>query len=283
MAPMIQGLRCQLHHNSLSCSQNEPNYYHSERKGKMSEQTRTLTAQMEPFDSFWEGPENIESGYHKFFLFYKNNYLPHVPQNKDASILVVSCGPGYMVNMLNKEGYKNVIGIDSFAEKINYAKEKNLNCETATVFEYLENNDTQYDLIFCEQELNHLTKDEQIEFLNLCWEKLKDNGQIIAHALNGANPITGPEALAQNFDHYNTFTEYTIKQVFEFTHFNKIKVFPLNLYVFYNNPLNYVLIALSALYTAFFRISFIMYGKSNKLFTKKIGAVATKAPRPTTS
>ena len=97
------------------------------------------------------------------------------------------------------------------------------------------------------------------------------------HALNGANPITGAEALAQNFDHYNSFTEYTFRQVLEYKEYTNIEIFPLNLYVFYKNPLNYILIAVSKLYNLFFTISFIMYGKKNRLWTKKIGAVCKKA------
>ncbi len=108
------------------------------------------------------------------------------------------------------------------------------------------------------------------------YSKLKPGGRLIGHALNGANPITGSESLAQNFDHYNTFTEYTMHQVMEFSGFKDIKVIPLHLYVFWANPVNYALIAMSAMYTLFFRVSFMMYGKTNKIFTKKIGAVAFK-------
>jgi len=237
---------------------------------------RELTAKIEPFDSFWEGPDNVEKGYTSFYKFYKHNYLAHVPSDREARILVISCGPGYFVNMLNQEGYRNVVGIDSFPEKIKYAQERKLNCQTASAFEFLEGSEEPYDAIFCEQELNHLTKEEILEFLELCWRKLRSGGRLIAHALNGANPITGAEALAQNFDHYNTFTEYTMKQVMEHSKFDNIKVFPLNLYVFWTNPLNYVLLALSTMYTLFFRASFIMYGKSNRIFTKKIGAVCSK-------
>lgn len=237
---------------------------------------KTLTAKMEPFDSFWEGPENIEKGYDKFFLFYKHNYLPHVPEDKSSRILVISCGPGYFVNLLVKSGYTNVLGIDSFAEKVAHGKSRGLNCECEQAFPFLKKNSDPFDLIFCEQELNHLTKEEILDFLALCHRNLNDSGKMIAHALNGANPITGSEALAQNFDHYNTFTEYTMKQVFEFSQFTGVKVYPLKLYVFFNNPLNYVLIALSTIYSAFFRFSFIMYGKNNKIFTKKLGAVARK-------
>ncbi len=238
---------------------------------------RELTARIEPFDSFWEGPDNVEKGYDSFYRFYKDNYLKHVPSDKESNILVISCGPGYFVNLLVKQGYTNVTGIDSFEDKIKHAKAHDLPCVRAEAFEYLQNSSEPYDVIFCEQELNHLTKDEIIEFLELCWSKLKTNGVLISHALNGANPITGAEALAQNFDHYNTFTEYTMRQVLEHTKFEKIQVVPLNLYVFWTNPLNYVLIAMSFLYTLFFRVSFIMYGKKNKLFTKKIAAVAYKS------
>lgn len=233
-----------------------------------------LTARMEPFDSFWEGPENIEKGYDKFYRFYRHNYLPHMPADRKARTLVISCGPGYFVNTLVREGYENVLGIDSMEEKVAHAIARGLNCRQARVFSFLEQEeDASWDVIFCEQELNHLTKPEILEFLSLAHRKLRPGGRIIAHGLNGANPITGAEALAQNFDHYNTFTEYSLRQALEYAGFRDVRVYPLNLYVFWRNPLNYVLIALSALYTAFFRASFIMYGKSNRLFTKKIGAV----------
>lgn len=232
-----------------------------------------LTAKIEPFDSFWEGPENIEKGYNKFFQFYKYNYLKHVPDQKSANILVVSCGPGYFVNLLTQYGYTNVLGIDSLPEKVDWARKKNLNCRAERAFPFLTNHKNEFDAIFCEQELNHLTKEEIVEFLHLCRESLVKGGTLIVHSLNGANPITGAEALSQNFDHYNTFTEYTMRQVLEFCQFRDVQVLPLNLYVFYYNPLNYVLKVLDALYSLFFTFSFMLYGKANRVWTKKIAAV----------
>jgi len=32
-----------------------------------------LAAQIEPFDSFWEGPSDIEKGYDKFLSFYREH------------------------------------------------------------------------------------------------------------------------------------------------------------------------------------------------------------------
>jgi len=238
--------------------------------------TMDLTAKMEPFDSFWEAPENIEKGYRTFYQFYKYNYLKYMPQDKRANVLVVSCGPGYFVNLLNKQGYSNVLGIDSAPEKVKYAQQKNLHCRVEQAFPSLEKSKDQYDVIFCEQELNHLTKEEILSFLTLCWTSLRRGGTLMVHALNGANPITGAESLAQNFDHFNTFTEYTLRQVLEYSHFSDIRIIPLNLYVFYKNPLNYALIILDKLYTLFFRFSFLLYGKTNKIFTKKIAGICEK-------
>ena len=235
-----------------------------------------LTAKIEPFDSFWEGPENVEKGYASFRQFYRCNYLKYMPVDKGSETLVISCGPGYFVNMLNRDGYTRVTGIDSFPEKVKFAKAKNLNCLDREAFPFLEQNKERFDVIFCEQELNHLTKQEILVFLRLCRESLKRNGTLIVHALNGANPVTGAEALAQNFDHYNTFTEYTFRQVLDHSNFKEIHVIPLNLYVFYKNPMNYVAMFLSGLLTLFFRFSFMLYGKTNRIFTKKIAAVCRK-------
>lgn len=235
-----------------------------------------LTGKIEPFDSFWEGPEDIEKGYRTVCEFYRRNYLPHVPRDREAPILVISCGPGYFVEMLARHGYRNVIGIDSDAEKVKHAIERNLDCRRARAFPFLASHKTSFELIFCEQELNHLTKSEVTLLLRLCRESLNPSGTLIAHSLNGANPITGAEALAQNFDHYNTFTEISLRQVLGHTGFEDIKVIPLNLYVFYKNPLNWVAWSVSTLLTSLFRAAFVLYGKSNRIFTKKIAAVSRR-------
>ncbi|NJO38472.1 MAG: hypothetical protein HC871_13780, partial [Rhizobiales bacterium] len=145
-------------------------------------------------------------------------------------------------------------------------------------FEYLaEQEDASLDAIIGEQELNHLTKDEMIEFLRLAHSKLKENGQLLCHGLNGANPIVGAETLAQNWDHQNTFTSYSLNQVLEHTGFDVQKIFGLHLYVFYKNPANYVAWGITAAFHIVFRILFTIYGKSNKIFEKKIAAIAVKS------
>jgi nucleoside-diphosphate-sugar epimerase/2-polyprenyl-3-methyl-5-hydroxy-6-metoxy-1,4-benzoquinol methylase len=234
------------------------------------------TAKMEPFDSFWEAPSDVEKGYSSFVQFYRVNYLKHLPRDKKTKTLVISCGPGYFVHLLRQEGYTDVHGIDSDPEKVRFAERRGLNCHVARAFEFLRETEKRYDLIIAEQEINHLTKDEILVFMELCREKLQAGGMLVIHSLNGANPITGSEALAQNFDHYNTFTEYSMKQMLLYTGFTDITVFPLQLFVFYKNPFNYVGLAFDWLLNWLFRIGFLFYGKKNRYFSKKIAAICRR-------
>lgn len=236
----------------------------------------SLSARLEPFDSFWQAPQNIEKGYKSFYQYYKHNYLPHLPKDRQVRILVISCGPGYLVNLLNEQGYQHVLGIDSDPDKIEYAKRRNLSCEAREAFPFLQEQVEEYDVIIPEQELNHLTLEEMLIFLNLCWKSLRSQGLLLVYGLNGANPLVGSENLAHNIDHFNTFTEYSLRQVLVHSRFTDVKILPLKLYVFWNNPLNYVGLFATTFLEVSFRIIFAMYGKSVTILTKKIAAVCRK-------
>ena len=86
---------------------------------------------------------------------------------------MVSCGPGYFVDMLVRHGYRNVIGIDSDPTKTEHGLKRKLDLRAERAFQFLAARKQAFQAIFCEQELNHLTKPEILEFLGLCRESLK--------------------------------------------------------------------------------------------------------------
>ncbi len=236
-----------------------------------------LAALHESFDSNWQVPNDVASGYDKFRTYYRANIVPHLPEDRSTPILCVSCGPGYLVNVLNELGYQNVTGIDSDPEKIAHAHERKLTCETARCFAYLKAAGPEsYGQVILEQELNHLTHAESIAFLKLCHRALKPGGTVFGYGLNGANPIVGAENLCHNIDHFSTYGEHSLTQIMELGGFRDVKLLPLKLYVFWKNPLNYVGLAVTTVYETYYRILFRMYGKSASILTKKIAAVATK-------
>ena len=99
-------------------SQNSPSVLTSYRTGELASpspangsaaSSRKLAARLEPFDSYWQAPADVERGYKSFGAYYRANYLPHVPPSRDARILVISCGPGYLVDLLVRSGYRTVV------------------------------------------------------------------------------------------------------------------------------------------------------------------------------
>jgi len=237
----------------------------------------TLSARIEPFDSYWQAPDDVEAGFSSFSAYYRHNYLQHLPSDKNASILVISCGPGYLVNLLKSEGYGHTIGIDSDEDKIKIALNHGLNCHVARAFEFLQDKpEKEYDVIIPEQELSHLTHEETILFLKLCRSRLKDGGTLVTYTLSGANPLVAAENLAHNIDHFYTVTEYSFHQLLELGGFRNIKIYPLKLYVFWKNPLNYIGLVSTFVIELFFRAIFALYGKKVRVLTKKILATCVR-------
>ncbi len=238
--------------------------------------SRVLAARLEPFDSYWQAPKDVEKGFYSFTAYYKANYLPHMPADHAARILVISCGPGYLVNMLRECGYGNVLGIDSDASKVEFARRRKLPCETARAFPFLQGRVAEYDVIIPEQELNHLTLDETLEFLRLCRVALRPGGRVVVYAMNGANPLVGSENLAHNIDHFYNVTEYSLQQILELSGFSDVRVFGLKLYVFWKNPLNYVGLAVTTVLELLMRGVFVLYGKKVRVLSKKVAATGVR-------
>jgi 2-polyprenyl-3-methyl-5-hydroxy-6-metoxy-1,4-benzoquinol methylase len=241
---------------------------------------RSLAARLEPFDSYWQAPKDAEKGFDSFAAYYRSNYLPWMPTDLGARVLVISCGPGYLVKMLRDRGYTAVLGIDSDPAKVEIARRRELPCEVARAFEFLEGKRGRFDVIIPEQELNHLTLDETIEFLQLCRQALRPGGRIVVYAMNGANPFVGSENLSHNIDHFYNVTEYSLEQILSLAGFQGIRVFPLKLYVFWKNPLNYIGLALTGFLELTLRIVFMLYGKKVRILSKKIAATAEAPTEP---
>ena len=62
-----------------------------------------LSARLEPFDSYWQAPADVDRGYKSFSTYYRANYLGHIPADRDSEILVISCGPGYPGRFADQE------------------------------------------------------------------------------------------------------------------------------------------------------------------------------------
>ncbi|KAF5416105.1 MAG: Ubiquinone biosynthesis O-methyltransferase [Candidatus Methanophagaceae archaeon] len=203
--------------------------------------------------------------------------MKHLPESKESKNLDIGCGMGHFLYFLEKEGYKNYLGIDISKESIEFCKERNFHVKCCDVFDYLKGTTESFDVIVMNDIIEHFNKQEIIEILKLVNKNLVENGKVIIKTLNAANPILASSSRYMDFTHEIGFTEESLSQILRVCGFNNVRIYPQDLYIFYKNPLNYIAKFISKLLNLNFRLLFILHGrKTTKIFTKDIIAVGVK-------
>jgi 2-polyprenyl-3-methyl-5-hydroxy-6-metoxy-1,4-benzoquinol methylase len=209
--------------------------------------------------------------------YFKKNYLKHLPEDHNAKILDLGCGMGHFLYFLETNGYSNCLGVDISNENIEFCKKRGFNVILSNIFEFLKDSNGSYDTIIMNDLLEHFDKPEVIQLLNMIFNCLDENGQLIIKVPNASNPIMACSSRYLDFTHESLFTEESLSQVLKVSGFEDIRIYPQDLYVLYYNPLNYCAKVLSKILSFTFRLLFIMHGrKTTKIFTKDIIGVATK-------
>lgn len=160
------------------------------------------------------------------FSTWKSYFGKLLPKDKNAAILDVGCGDGGFVLWLNSMGYKNVQGIDYSAEQIEVAKNYGLNnVQQADALIYLPENPDKFELIFSSDVLEHIPKENILEFVECIRVSLKSNGVFIAQTVNAESLLWG-RLRHGDFTHEVAFTQTSIRQVLNLAGYDEIRVFP---------------------------------------------------------
>ena len=121
-----------------------------------------------------------------------------LPMDKSANILEIGFGTGYLLKYLLSINFTNLHGVEICKEEVDYVKEtihSGVELVNDTP-EFLHRNRDQYDLILAFDVLEHIPKDEVVNFLKAVKTSLKPGGKFIARVPNSANPFN-----VQNFFH----------------------------------------------------------------------------------
>jgi 2-polyprenyl-3-methyl-5-hydroxy-6-metoxy-1,4-benzoquinol methylase len=104
--------------------------------------------------------------------------------SKDARILEVGCGLGYLTYSLHQAGY-NCRGLDIALNAVNAAKERFGDLYIhGDIFELAGDNDPKYDLIILTEVIEHVP--DPVSFLECLMKMLRSNGNIIVTTPNKA-------------------------------------------------------------------------------------------------
>lgn len=141
---------------------------------------------------------------------------------KDSHILEVGCGNGFILEELQRKGFKNVFGVEPSKNATQKSKIKNI--KTSILKESLYKKNT-FDLIFFFQTFDHIPNPNS--FLKTCHQILKPGGKIFAfnHNINSlSSRLFGEKSPIIDIEHTFLYSPQTIKAIFKKNKFSIEKV-----------------------------------------------------------
>ncbi len=169
--------------------------------------------------------QNIGKNDCSFFMY---RILPFLPEDKKTSIIDLAAGHGDLIQCLNKVGFENTKGVDISKEEIEIAQQNGVrNILQGDIFNFMENTQEKFDVIFMMDILEHFTRKEFFKVLRLVFKTLNKNGILIAQVPN-ATGLFGMRIRYGDITHETCFTHNSIIQSLTLVKFNKIKTIELS-------------------------------------------------------
>ncbi len=182
---------------------------------------------------------NIYTDYDKFYLDGKNvektTYLRRakgfrkklsglLEGSRDRKILDIGCGVGYLLFFLQSQGFKSLVGIDANEQLTSIASSNtDAKLHVGDAGEFLRRDCEVYDIIFLWNVLEHIPREQTVEFLAKLHEHLAAKGFVVIRTPNMTN-ILSQGHLHTDFTHCTGFTEHNLKQVAELVGFPGVEM-----------------------------------------------------------
>lgn len=160
----------------------------------------------------------------KTYLKALSSILKNLP--KDARILEVGCGNGFLLKALYDKGYKNIFGIEPSTDAISKSHKTIKKHIKKGILKLGQFKRESFDLIFFFQTLDHIFSPNQ--FLKLCFNLLSPNGYILAfnHNINSLSyKILREKSPIIDIEHTYLFSPKTIQLIFEKNKFTPLKIY----------------------------------------------------------
>ena len=111
-----------------------------------------------------------------------------LPASGEVKCLDLGSGSGRLLRAFRGAGYFNIRGVDLGQQGADIARKSGLEIVQADLREYLRESVESFDVITAFDVIEHFTKDEGIEVLQLVFKRLKPGGMLILQTPNALNP-----------------------------------------------------------------------------------------------
>jgi len=166
----------------------------------------------EIFDNYVES--SFDGCHQATFKFkqFESNYRKYFPVDRSLDVLDIGIGRGEMLTCMRDWGF-NYLGVDISPSTVKFCKSIQLKCEvTDDTIVWLTNNYEKFSLITCLDVLEHVPRDQTIDFLKAIRASLKTGGTAIIQVPNLQSPF-GYLHHFNDFTHVSGFVEHSLSQV----------------------------------------------------------------------
>ncbi len=160
------------------------------------------------------------------FPIWEAYYQKHLPHDRAAAILDIGCGSGGFIHYLRSSGYHKSSGLDISDEQISTAHRLGISGVSQGDFrQLLESTASGYDLIIARDVIEHFSKEEVLDILNLIYGSLLPGGVCIIKTVNAESPFW-PRYRFGDFTHESSFTRTSIETVLRLSGFQTVTSYP---------------------------------------------------------
>lgn len=167
----------------------------------------------------------LESHFSRLTKWYWARLRYQLPKDTESKCLDLPCGYGNFLYFLRNKGYTNIQGYDLDISQIDLARSLGLPAYVGDAFDVL-NKDAGtegYDLISSFDFIEHISKDDALEFLDLCKSRLNENGVLIIRTPCADGPFGSHDA-NNDITHEWSMTSNVLKTILEMTGFSKVQI-----------------------------------------------------------
>lgn len=122
------------------------------------------------------------------YKMIKYSFRGWLPQQQDAAIVDLACGGGKLLYCFKKQGFINVSGVDISPDQVALSQQVTSDVTQGNILDYLQEHKGSFDLITGIDIIEHLYKNEVLNFLDLCQSALKPGGRLILQTPNADSP-----------------------------------------------------------------------------------------------
>lgn len=165
----------------------------------------------------------LHQRFEKLAKWYACRLSKYLPANRKADCLDLPCGYGNFLYFLRIQGYQSITGYDFDPEQVRLAQLLNLPAHEGDAFAILSEEGKSYDCISSLDFVEHLSRDDTLCFLELCWACLKPGGVLIIRTACADGPF-GAHGRYNDLTHEWAMTSNLLRTVLEMQNFGNVEI-----------------------------------------------------------